>query len=44
LISEPTVDYPRKLIVVASTGTGDINGGLRAMLCKELKKQKRERE
>ena len=38
LISEPIVDYTRKhmphsLIVDASTGTGEINGGLGAMLC-----------
>jgi hypothetical protein len=38
LISKPIIDYPRKhrpfsLIVDASTGTGDINGGLGAMLC-----------
>ena len=38
LVSEPIVDYPRKhrpysLIVDASTGTGEINGGLGAMLC-----------
>jgi hypothetical protein len=36
LISEPIVDYPRKhrpysLIVDASTGTGEINGGLGTM-------------
>ncbi len=38
LILEPIVDYPRKhrpysLIVDPSTGTGEINGGLGAMLC-----------
>ena len=38
LVSEPIVEYPRKhrtysLIVDASTVTGEINGGLGAMLC-----------
>jgi hypothetical protein len=38
LISEKIVEYPRKhrsyfLIVDASTGTGEINGDLVAMLC-----------
>jgi hypothetical protein len=42
LISEPIVDYPRKhrpysLIVDASTGTGEINGELGAILCQTVK-------
>jgi hypothetical protein len=38
LVSEPIINFLRKcrlysLIVDASTGTGEINGGLGAMLC-----------
>jgi hypothetical protein len=47
LVSEPTVNYQRKhrlysLIVDASTSTSERNGGLGALLCQQMKKEKKE--
>ncbi len=42
LISKPIVDYPLFTNYECSTGTGEINGGLGAMLCQKNKKEKKE--